>query len=116
MRHFLLPALPVGLLAGGVLPSSPQGSLVPATGSTERLAAPDRRTPVVAVNVAVITPSADPDLLAAPGAVVKPKPPVSIHLAPTARRDWTAGSIRDILGAVNGRCYPNDPRRRPGED
>lgn len=64
MRHFL-PARPPRLLSRGVLASPARRPLISISGPTEALSPPDRSARAQAVEVAVITPGADPNLLVA---------------------------------------------------
>jgi hypothetical protein len=115
MRHFLLPALPVGHLACGVIPGSAECRLVPATSPSQRLLAPDLGTPLVAVDVPAITPPADPHLPVTPRAVVKPITLLD-HRNPRPPKGWTTGRNRGILRSGSIALDHRDDPEGPGTD
>ncbi len=112
MRHFLQLPVSVGSLAGGVMHRPAVGFLVATPGTEERLLAGNLGAAVEAVDVASVTPGADPDLPPAPLAVVQP---VALFHAPPLPEET---GQRGRLGAISIQSeslLPQRPRRGPGE-
>ena len=88
MRHFLLLPCAPGALAGGVLAGPAIATLVTLTGGTHRLASAHLGARPRAVQVAVITMSADLYLAMAAFTRIQPMGLWTLRHAPTTR-DWT---------------------------
>ena len=92
MRHFLLLAVSIGHLAGGVVELALWGCLVAPAGAPQCLAALDLGADFGTVDVASVTARADSYLLVAVGAVEKT---ISVldHLSPPAERLDKRGAV-----------------------
>ena len=112
MRHFLQLPVAVDSLAGGVVHRPAVGFLVAAPGTEERLLAGNLGAAIEAVDVASVTPAADPYLPPAPLAVVQA---IAFFHAPPLPEDT---GQRGRLGAISIQSeslLSQRPRRGPGE-
>jgi len=89
LRHFLKFPIAPGLLPSGVSPGSTTGALIPSAGASVRRSARDCRALAGAINIAVITLTADADQHAAAPAAVQPVALLPL-LHPTPPQHWTA--------------------------
>ena len=111
MRHFLRPARAPNALPGSVPQRSTVAQLVACTGAVPRLPPADLGTLTRAVAVATVTVAADPHLLAAARATVKPVGLLACPHDPRAQ-DWTKPRS-DGIKAMRTRLHAR-ACRRPG--
>ena len=112
MRHFLQLPVAVGSLAGGMIHRPAVGLLVATPGTVERLPASHLGAAIEAVDVASVTPAADPYLPPAPLAVVQA---IALFHAPPLPEDTGQRGRLGASSIQSESLLPQRPRRGLGE-
>lgn len=109
MRHFLLLAVPVGGLASGMFDGARAGFLVAATGDPQRLPTGALGATLEAIDLAPITPRANPDLAVTALAVVEAIPGLE-HFPPPPEGTGQHGDVGSMLRPLSVvRSYSTTP-------
>jgi hypothetical protein len=113
MRHFLLLAVPVGGLASGMFDGARAGFLVAATGDPQRLPTGALGATLEAIDLAPITPRANPDLAVTALAVVEAIPGLE-HFPPPPEGTGQHGDVGSMLRCQSFEATRRHPKARRG--